>query len=227
MSHSHSNEYEHEPIRGLPEQLPEGEEILCQAEPDWWSMARKTFHVAQLGAYFAILIAAHQTYHYSTGGSLAAGMSSLAWQAGLAVAGLGVLCLLGRLYARSTVYTLTNRRVVLRFGVALPMMINVPLDRVEAADLREFSDGTGDISLRLEKGEWISYWALWPHARPWHYAPVIPSLRSVPEAGAVAARLVAAVQARSDNVAISPRVAREKDNREADPGRFAPAGAAA
>lgn len=227
MSHSHSNEYDHEPIRGLPEELPGGEEILCQAEPDWKSMARRTFHATQVGIYFAIIIGAHQVYHYSTGGGIAAGMSSLAWQAALATAGVGLLCLLGWLYARSTVYTLTNRRVVLRFGVALPMMINLPLDRIEAADLRDFGDGTGDICLRLQEGEWISYWALWPHARPWHYAPVKPSLRSVPDAGSVAARLVAAVQARSDDVAVSPRVARDQGYRDAARGGFAPAGAAA
>src|SRR6056297_3146742 len=130
MSHSHANnEYDHEPIRGLPEELPAGEEILCQAEPDWWSMARRTFHAVQVGVYFALLIAAHQVYHYSQDGGVAEGLTSLSWHLGLAALGLGILCGLGVLYARTTVYTLTNRRVVLRFGVALPMMINLPLER--------------------------------------------------------------------------------------------------
>jgi len=225
MSHRHANnEYDHEPIRGLPEELPSGEEILCQVEPEWWSMARRTFHTVQVGAYFALLIAAHQVYHYSQGGGVMDGLGSLGWQLALAVAGLAILCGLGVLYARTTVYTLTNRRVVLRFGVALPMMINLPLDRIAAADLRPFGDGTGDIALRLAEGEWISYWALWPHARPWHLSPVIPSLRSVPDAGRVAERLVAAVQARSDDVAVAPERTREPVT---GGDRLAPAGALA
>ncbi|MEQ8264860.1 photosynthetic complex putative assembly protein PuhB [Pseudohaliea sp.] len=225
MSHSHANnEYDHEPIRGLPEELPAGEEILCQVEPDGWSMARRTFHTVQVGVYFAILIAAHQAYHYSTGGSVAQGLSSLGWQLALAAAGLGILYGLGVLYARTTVYTLTNRRVVLRFGVALPMMINLPLDRIDAADLRPFGDGTGDIALRLAKGEWISYWALWPHARPWHLSPVIPSLRSVPGAEKVAETLIAAVAARSNDIAVARQHGRERAARD---DRLAPAGALA
>lgn len=225
MSHRHANnEYDHEPIRGLPEELPAGEEILCQVEPEWWSMARRTFHTVQVGVYFALLIAAHQVYHYSQGGGVAEGLTSLGWQLALAAAGLGILCGLGVLYARTTVYTLTNRRVVLRFGVALPMMINLPLDRIDAADLRAFGDGTGDIALRLAKGEWISYWALWPHARPWHLSPVIPSLRSVPDAQRVAERLVAAVQARGDDVAVAPERTRD---RVTGGDRLTPAGAMA
>jgi hypothetical protein len=209
MSHG-NNEYDHEPIRGLPEELPAGEEILRQAEPDWWSMARHSFHAVKVGVYFLLLIGLHQAWHYSGGGTLAESLGGLAWQVSLAAVGVGLLCLLGWLYARSTVYTITNRRVVLRFGVALPMMINIPLDKIVAADLREFGDGCGDISLRLAEGEWISYWALWPHARPWRLSPVMPSLRSVPDAAALAAQLVAAVQARSSDVAVSPRVARKQ-----------------
>jgi hypothetical protein len=114
--------------------------------------------------------------------------------------------------------------VVLRFGVALPMMINLPLDRIDAADLRPFGDGTGDIALRLAKGEWISYWALWPHARPWHLSPVIPSLRSVPGAEKVAETLIAAVAARSNDIAVARQPGRERAVRD---DRLAPAGALA
>ena len=225
MSDPHpNNEYDHEPIRGLPEELPEGEEILCRVEPEWWSMARRTFHTVQIGTYFALLIGAHQIYHYSQGGGVMEGFVGLGWQLALAALGLGILCGLGMLYARTTVYTLTNRRVVLRFGVALPMMINLPLDRIDAADLRDFGDGTGDIALRLAEGEWISYWALWPHVRPWRLSPVIPCLRSVPEAEKVAEALIAAVAAGSDDVAVA---AQSGGERASSDDRIAPAGALA
>jgi hypothetical protein len=39
------NEYENEPVRGLPETLPPGETLLWQGEPDWLSMARRTFRL--------------------------------------------------------------------------------------------------------------------------------------------------------------------------------------
>ncbi len=202
------NEYEIEPVKGLPEELPAGEHMTWQGSPAWWSMARRTFKVQQFAVYFAVLISAHQVFHYSSGGGLAGGLSSLAWQTGLALFTLGILGGLASLYARSTVYTITNKRIVLRFGVAIPMMINLPFDRLHAADLRSFSDGSGDIALRLEEGERISYWALWPHARPWNFSPVVPMLRNVPDATRVAGELAAVVAARGSdvrtNTAVSP-----------------------
>lgn len=194
------NEYEIEPVKGLPEELPAGEHMTWQGAPHWWSMARRTFKVQQSGMYFAVLIGVHQVFHYSSGGDLAGGLSSLAWQTGLAAFTLGILGGLAWLYARSTVYTMTDKRIVLRFGVAIPMMINLPFDRLHAADLRDFSDGSGDIALRLEDGERISYWALWPHARPWNFSPVVPMLRNVPDARQVAAQLAAVVAERDSDV---------------------------
>ncbi|MEQ8514619.1 MAG: photosynthetic complex putative assembly protein PuhB, partial [Chromatocurvus sp.] len=146
--------------------------------------------------------------------------SSLAWQAGLSVVTLGILGSLAWLFARSTVYTITNKRIVLRFGVAIPMMINLPFDRLHAADLRGFSDGSGDIALRLEDGERISYWALWPHARPWTFSPVVPMLRNVPDAQRVASQLAAVVAARGADVrtntaiTMTPAPGRERESRE-------------
>ena len=92
-----------------------------------------------------------------------------------------------------TVYTLTNRRIVMRFGVALPMMINVPLDKIESADLAEYGE-FGDIALTLAPGERISYMALWPHARPWHHSKVKPMLRGLPNVSVAAALLANAVE---------------------------------
>ncbi|MFN2288563.1 MAG: photosynthetic complex putative assembly protein PuhB [Chromatocurvus sp.] len=218
------NEYEIEPVKGLPEDLPAGEHMIWQGAPQWWSMARRAFKLQQFGIYFAVLIGAHQIIHYSSGGGLASGLSSLAWQTGLAAITLGILSGLAWLYARSTVYTITNRRIVLRFGVALPMMINLPFDRLHTADLWAFKDGSGDIALRLEDGERISYWALWPHARPWHFSPVVPMLRNVPEAASVARQLAAVVAERVGDARTNPAVGesatsgRQQDSRELEQG---------
>ena len=59
-----------------------------------------------------------------------------AWLVVLGAAAVGVLSLLAWALARSTIYTITRPRVVLRFGVALPMSVNLPLRLVESADLR-------------------------------------------------------------------------------------------
>ncbi|MCE8470521.1 PH domain-containing protein, partial [Rhodovulum sulfidophilum] len=44
-----------EPIKGLPERLPEGEHILWQGRPDWWALARESLALFWVGGYFVVL----------------------------------------------------------------------------------------------------------------------------------------------------------------------------
>ena len=53
MSH---DDFNFEPIRGLPEKLPEGEHILWQGSPDFRRLAREALGVRWIMAYFAILV---------------------------------------------------------------------------------------------------------------------------------------------------------------------------
>jgi hypothetical protein len=78
-------EYEHEPVRGLPEYLPDDETLVWQGEPDWRVMARRVFHLRSVGIYFALLIAVHLGSS-STGVALSRGLprQQLAARAGTA-----------------------------------------------------------------------------------------------------------------------------------------------
>lgn len=183
------NEYESEPVRGLPEVLPEGERMVWQGAPDWRRLALRAFHVRKVALYFTLLTAIHAAVQLNEGASPLLALKGAAWLALLGMAAVSVLGVLGWLYARTTVYTVTSERLVLRFGVAIPMMINLPWEKVDAADLKRYPDGTGDIVLTLHKGERISYWLLWPHAKPWRFSPVMPTLRCLADADRVAARL--------------------------------------
>ncbi len=183
------NEYEYEPIEGLPEQLPEGEYIVWQGAPEWMALARKVFHVRAVGFYFAVLVAWYVLAQLEGGGGVSAALAASTWTLALGASAIGILLVLSLLFARSTLYTLTNKRLVLRFGVAIPMMINLPLEKIESAELGRYGDDHGDISLTLCKGERISYMALWPHARPWHFGEVKPMLRGLHNPGVVASLL--------------------------------------
>jgi len=204
------NEYDNEPIRGLPADLPAGEHILWQGEPGTASMARRVFHAHKASLYFALLIGLNLVLTAAAGRPLAEALQSSLWQTGLALAGVGLLWLLAWLYARSTVYTVTNRRIVIRFGVAIPLMINIPLDKVESADLQQFGDGKGNILLHTRSSARISYWSLWPHVRPWHFSQVQPMLRGIDNPAAVAATLAAAVNAEATAAAPAGRAQRSK-----------------
>jgi hypothetical protein len=85
--------------------------------------------------------------------------------------------------------------VVLRFGVAIPMAFNLPFRQIKTAGLRRHADGSGDIPLKLMGVERIAYVVLWPHARPWHFAPAEPMLRAIANPARVAEILAGALAA--------------------------------
>jgi hypothetical protein len=198
------NEYEREPIPGLPEVPPAGERILWQGAPDWGSLARHGFHARKVAVYFALILAWLLGSRLWAGESLAQAMVLGAWLLVLALLAIGLLLLLAWANSRATLYTLTNRRVAIRFGVAVSMTINIPYRQILAADLRRYGDGTGDIPLSLAGRPRVSYLVLWPFVRPWRFGKVQPMLRSVPTAERVAGILAEAMRAASDGSAEAP-----------------------
>jgi hypothetical protein len=113
-------------------------------------------------------------------GILAAGVPLLA----LGAAAVLILWGVAWAMARAAVYTLTNRRVVMRIGAALQVTYNLPFTQIDSADLDLRRGGTGTIALRLKEGNQIAYLVAWPHVRPWHMARTEPALRCIPDAKA-------------------------------------------
>jgi hypothetical protein len=171
-------EHEIEPIPGLPGQLPPGERILWQGSPEWRVLARTAFHTRGIAGYFGLLIAVSLAFGSVTGLVMTTALGGVA---------LGLLHLLARASARTTLYTLTNRRIVFRIGVAVPKCINLPLSQIASVDLACRADGTGDLPLTLLSAPRMGYLAFWPHVRPWTVGTPRPMLRAVPDAANVAA----------------------------------------
>lgn len=174
---------------GLPETLPKGERILWQGRPDWLALAFAAFRLGWVAAYFAVLFVWRLASELAAGAPAAEAAIYAAWILPLAAAGLGLLLGLAWLSARTTAYTVTDRRVVMRIGVALPLTLNLPYARIDGADVRRRRGGTGDIAFTPEKGTRVGWAVLWPHARAWHFARPQPALRAVPNVDALATRI--------------------------------------
>jgi len=189
--------HDEEPVRGLPAPLPADETLLWQGAPDPRSLAQRAYGVRAVAIYFLFLLALRLAEaggsELATGGWIAEIVPTLA----LAASAIALLGLLAWLNARETLYTLTDKRLVLRFGVALPMTVNIPLTRVEAADLKLHRDGTGDIAFRITRPERVSWLVFWPHVRPWQWARPQPCLRGIRNPTRVAELLREAVAGES------------------------------
>lgn len=179
-------EYEFEPIRGLPEHLPPGEEMLWQGAPRWSALARRAFHVRKVAVYFAIILVWRIFADLSAGETTGEVVVGALWITALALVSIGGLLLLAWAMARSTVYTITTRRLVMRFGVALPMIVNFPFAQIHSAQMKRHRDETGDIPIVLVASTRTSYTVLWPHVRPWHFTKPQPMLRAIPDVARVA-----------------------------------------
>lgn len=189
--HSAGHEHDFEPMRGLPEMLPADEHILWQGSPDWRSLAVRAFHLRKLAVYFsALLLLRAGLVMALDGGTVQQALRSLLVPGTLALLALALVATLAWLSARTSVYTITDKRVVMRVGIVLTLAFNLPYARVAAADLkRGASNDVGDIALTLSGGDRIAWLNLWPHARPWQVARPQPTLRCVPQATAVAQQL--------------------------------------
>lgn len=184
--HTLGHEHEFEPQHGLPEALPADEKLLWQGSPDWRTMAVEVFHVRKLAVYFALMLALRAAFVLAEGGGVTAVLAGWVWMAPLALLGLAIMLGLARLCARTTAYSITDKRVVMRIGIVLTVTFNIPFKRMAAAGLLlHGKQGYGDIPLTVAGSDRIPILQLWPHARAWHIAKPQPTLRCLPEAAQV------------------------------------------
>jgi hypothetical protein len=189
----HHDDFEFEPIPGLPESPPEGEQVLWSGSPLKWRLGPHVFRTKWILVLFAILAVSS----IFSGLNHGAGFTRIAvtFATMLFLGGLIALffTLMGWLIAINTIYTITNKRLVIRHGVTMPMTINVPFAKVARADAKVRRDGTADISLALLDGNRLSIFAIWPHNRPWSWQSAAPAMRMVPDGAKVADILVNAL----------------------------------
>lgn len=191
------HEHEFEAAPGLPEPLPRGEQLLWQGSPDGRRLTFDALHWRALAAYFVLLLGWQAGGALLAGGGTAGALRAALLGLPLALLALGLLALVGGLMARSAVYTITDRRVVMRIGIVLTVTFNLPFAQIAAAELRLRSGGVGDIALTLKGGQRIAWLHLWPHVRPWRVKHTQPMLRAVPDAARVGALLAQAARERS------------------------------
>ena len=204
MSH---DDFAVEPIKGLPERPPRDETILWQGRPDTWALLRAALSFWWVMGYFVFLalwrlVAAVDIMPMGQ----AIGISVPFLILGLIVAAL--LWLTAFVQARTTVYTITNKRVAMRIGAALTMTLNLPYKQIASADLDLRKDGSGTIALTTMGDTQLAYVMLWPHVRPWRF-PAKPALRCIPNAERVARLLAEAAEARvtMPEIALKPGAA--------------------
>jgi len=192
MSH---DDFKFEPVRGLPEALPEGENILWQGSPAPLRLARDALGLTWVAGYFVLLTI------WRVGVSSTIVPMDQALAHGVPFIVVGALCCLlilglATMQAKSAVYTLTNKRVAMRIGAALTMTLNLPYTQIGNAGLDTKKSGHGTLAFELIGDTRFSYMMTWPHVRPWVMSKTQPAFRSIADAEKVAAIFAEAAEAR-------------------------------
>lgn len=199
------DDFDVEPIPGLPEAPPEGEEILWQGRPNWWVLARDACGFWWIVGYFAALM----FWRFLTVVDLVPIGQAIGVTLPFAILGAivcGLVALFAYIQASLSLYTVTSSRVAMRIGAALTVTLNVPFKQLANASLDLRKNGTGTIAFETLEASPLNYLVCWPHVRPWKMRDPEPALRCIPNAEHVAGVIAEAAQARI-NV---PQVARRK-----------------
>ena len=183
-----------EPIPGLPAALPEGEAVQWQGRPSAAAFAVHVFHVRFVAAYFGLLLAWRLAALSSAGADASALAAGAAFTVAAGCAAVAILAALSWLMARSTIYPITNKRLVLRYGVAIRKYVNLPFTRIGAVAMRRHGAKSGSIALHTEGDAGVGYLHLWPHARPMRFSRPEPMMRGLGDVDDAAYALVRAMK---------------------------------
>ncbi|MEM9715859.1 MAG: photosynthetic complex putative assembly protein PuhB [Pseudomonadota bacterium] len=177
------DDFQFEPTPGLPSHLPEGEGILWQGRPAIYAFARDVLKLHWVAGYFLFLIVWRGVSNSDQGlaSMLQSTLPLILFGAVLCAVVYGLSVIL----ATTTIYTITNKRVVIRKGASLEFSLNLPFKKIISADVAKRADGSGTIALTMSDPIGLSYLMMWPHVRPWKMKQVAPSLRSIKDVSAV------------------------------------------
>ncbi len=199
-------EHDFEPVEGLPADLPEGERILWQGRPQARAIARRLMKTHWIALYFLGIAVFAFVSGLQDGRDLGSILISTAALGIFGAIVIGLVELYAWGVAKTSLYTITERRLVLRVGVALSVSVNLPFAVVASADMKAGGDGVGDIALHLARGSEVSWFMLWPHVLTFKRGKAAPLLRCLPEVTAVAEILGVALRRNAEQpAAVEPR----------------------
>ena len=189
------SEYDTEPVPGLPQNLPEGETLLWQGSPEPKAVARQVLHTKAVTIYFAVLALVPLVICAAQGSELAPALFATARLAIVGAIAIAILNTLSRAIARTTIYSMTSKRIVMRYGVAFPLSLNIPFKEISAIDCKSYADDTADVALSVSGPLRMSYLHLWPHCRAWRFENAQPTLRVLPAGTEIAQTIASTMMA--------------------------------
>ena len=180
--------------KNILDAIPEGESILWKGKPSFWGFSWYFFGLKLLAFYLIILSVVFAARLTVTDFFTAFVVDFLPFL----LSGILTSCILmalAKIQSQSSVYIITENRVIIKSGAALSFLISMPFKKIKAVNLQKRKGSLGTISFELNSGKRVPYISCWPSVRPWRFKKTEPAFSCIENVDEVATILRKSVMA--------------------------------
>ena len=158
--------------------IPNKEKIHWIGKPSWASFGYQVFGIKYLIFYFILsaLYAVSQVDPVFTFFAFLVNFIPFLMSGVFAAC---ILFVLAYLTASHTHYVITEKRIVIRTGVALVFLLNVPIKNIISIDKQRLAGGRGNLSFTAKSKKRIPFVSCWPSVKSGSFIEPIPAFRSI------------------------------------------------
>ena len=180
--------------KNILDAIPEGESILWKGKPSFWGFSWYFFGLKLLAFYLIILSVVFAARLTVTDFFTAFVVDFLPFLLSGILTSF-ILMALAKIQSQSSVYIITENRVIIKSGAALSFLISMPFKKIKAVNLQKRKGSLGTISFELNSGKRVPYISCWPSVRPWRFKKTEPAFSCIENVDEVATILRKSVMA--------------------------------
>ena len=173
--------------KNILDAIPDGESILWKGKPSLWGFSWNLFGLKWITFYLSILSVVSIARFFASDFHTAFYIDFLPFFLSGIFASI-ILIGLAAIQAYSTVYIITENRVIIKTGAALSFLISMPFKKIKEVNLQKRGASIGTISFDLFSKKRVPYISCWPSVRPWKFKktqPAFSCVRSVDEVATI------------------------------------------
>ena len=164
--------------KNILDAIPNGESILWKGRPSLWGFSWNLFGLKWITLYLSMLSIVSVARFYASDFYTAFYVDFLPFFLSGIFASI-ILIGLAATQTYSTVYIITENRVIIKTGAALSFLISMPFKKIKEVNLQKRGASIGTISFELLSEKRVPYISCWPSVRPWKFKRTQPAFSCI------------------------------------------------
>jgi len=164
--------------KNILDAIPNGESILWKGRPSLWGFSWNLFGLKWITLYLSMLSIVSVARFFASDFYTAFYVDFLPFFLSGIFASI-ILIGLAATQTYSTVYIITENRVIIKTGAALSFLISMPFKKIKEVNLQKRGASIGTISFELLSEKRVPYISCWPSVRPWKFKRTQPAFSCI------------------------------------------------